>query len=173
MPQFLPTDYKIPSSSNFFKFAPGLNKFRILGSAVIGWEYWTEDRKPIRSKSMPSSTPGIKLEKDGNPSKVKHFWAFPVYNWEEKRIQIMQVSQISIMDGISALVENEDWGDPTTYNIAVTRAGEGLDTTYVVQPSPKTEMPPEVLRDFNALNLTSDSLLQSLLENKDPFAVAN
>lgn len=165
---FFPGDYEIPTSSNYLKFKNGLNKFRILDSAIIGWVYWTNENKPVRTARPPASTPDIKFDNKGEASKVKHFWAFPVYNWDEKRIQILEVTQSTVQEGIKALVDNTDWGDPWTYNIAVTRTGDKLDTTYVVQPSPKTEMPPEILAEYKRMNLD----LKGLYEGRDPFAAS-
>ena len=47
---FLPEDYKAPDSSNYLKFKDGENTIRVLSSAIIGYEYWTENNKPVRSR---------------------------------------------------------------------------------------------------------------------------
>lgn len=47
--EFLPTDYKVPEApSNYARFQDGINRFRILGSAITGFEYFTTDNKPVR-----------------------------------------------------------------------------------------------------------------------------
>jgi hypothetical protein len=45
-----------PSPSNC-KFRQGPNKFRILSAPIIGYEYWTEDRKPVRSRELWRTIP--------------------------------------------------------------------------------------------------------------------
>ena len=54
MSDFLPSDYKIPTTSKYMKFKQGENRFRILTSPIIGWEYWVnteKGRKPVRKRS--------------------------------------------------------------------------------------------------------------------------
>lgn len=168
---FLPTDYSIPSNSLYFTLKNGANKFRILGSAVVGWEYWTKESVPVRTKTPPKATPAdIRMDKDKKtglekPSRIKHFWIFPVWNFEEGRVQIFEVTQSTIQEGIKALVDNDEWGDPKSYNIVVTRSGEGFDTTYVVQPSPKSALTPEMTKELEASNLN----LENIFEGKDMF----
>ena len=81
---FLPPDYKAPTSSNYMKLEEGENQFRVLSSAIVGWEWWViENQKPTpkRAKEMPQTLPqNIKVGEDGQPQKPKHFWAFVVYN---------------------------------------------------------------------------------------------
>ena len=50
MTNFLPDNYKIPTTSNYMKFAEGKNTFRVLSSAITGWEYFTTENKPVRQK---------------------------------------------------------------------------------------------------------------------------
>jgi hypothetical protein len=82
MNDFFPTeDYKIPSTSNYMKFLEGENAFRVLSSAVVGYEYFNNESKPIRSKTPFDETPED-IKKD---SRINHFWAFAVWNYEDKR----------------------------------------------------------------------------------------
>ena len=43
---------KVPqnSSDDFMKLEDGENHFRVLSEPVIGYEYWTEEPKPVRTK---------------------------------------------------------------------------------------------------------------------------
>lgn len=144
---FLPEGYEPPKQvSGYMNLEQGANKFLILDSAVIGWEYWSIDGKPVRVKEEPKEAPlDIRVDKDGKPESIKHFWAFPVWNFEDKRIQVLELTQVSIMREITALVKNDDWGSPIkTYAITVTREGEKLGTKYTTTPSPAKPMPEEV-----------------------------
>ena len=49
---FLPDGYEVPKSSGggYMKFKQGANKFRILSSPVLGWEYWTESKEASTGK---------------------------------------------------------------------------------------------------------------------------
>jgi hypothetical protein len=126
MSNFLPEGYdKIPSTGRYMKLQEGKNAFRVLGSAITGWVYWNTAWKPVRLKERPAGRPmDIRTEDDGKES-IKHFWAFPVWNYAEKMVQILEASQQTIQNGIKSLVDDENWGDPKAYDIAITRSGSG------------------------------------------------
>lgn len=163
MSNFLPSDYKIQDTSgNYMRFQPGLNQIRILGSAVVGWEYFNQDNKPVRSREPFEEYPSD-IKRDG---KVKQFWAFPVWNYQQKRVQVLELTQKTIMVGVKSLVDNPKWGDPTMYDIAITKVGDGMDTEYSVQGEPpigKAEASILALYRAKPINL------EALFDGKDPF----
>lgn len=142
------------------KFTDGENTFRVLTPAIIGFEYWTVDKKPIRSESYPEAPTNIRKDSD-----IKHFWAFVVWNYEEKRVQILEITQKTIMDAVRALIMNAKWGDPTGYDISVTRAGTGLDTEYQIVPNPHSTLTDEITDAFKAKKIN----LRALYVSGDPF----
>src|SRR6266568_8756190 len=126
MNDFLPTGYEVPKSpSNYMRFEDGENTFRVLSSAIVGFEYWNTDKKPVRFKEAPEDMPANIQVKNGVATKIKPFWAFVVWNYEDKMIQILEITQKTIMVAIKSLVENKKWGSPKGYDITVTRTGEG------------------------------------------------
>lgn len=168
MTNFLPDNYSIPKQpSRYLKFEEGLNSIRILGSAIIGFEYWNTDNKPVRSKTNWEDMPkNIKPNKDGSLS-IKHFWAFPVWNYNEKRVQILEVTQGTIQKALKALVNNPKWGDPTSYDIAITRIEEAI-TSYNVQGEPPISEPSDEIKEaYSKVKINLDALY----EGQDPFAV--
>lgn len=163
---FLPDGYEIPDAgSGYFKLKQGENRFRVVGSAITGWEYWvTEDgkRKPIRKR----------VNEDINVEEIedapKHFWAFPAYNYELKKVQILELTQKSIQKAIKALTRSGDWGDPKGYDIVILREGEGLETEYQVQPKPPKKLDGEVA---SVVKKSVESInLEALYDGDDPFA---
>jgi len=160
---FLPDNYEIPDATNgYMKFRQGDNPFRVLSSAIVGSESWIEEgdkRKPLRWKMGTD----MSVEKIGTDP--KHFWAFVVWNFNEKKVQILEITQKGIMRAIQALVKNPKWGDPKAYNIVVTRAGEGMETEYTVQPEPKEELDEGILKFYEDLNIN----LEALFAGEDPF----
>jgi hypothetical protein len=95
----------------------------------MGWVCWNTANKPVRSKKRRDEMPhDIRIDSDGKPSKVKHFWAFVVWNYNQKMIQVLEVTQVQIMNAIKALVDSKHWGDAKNYDIAVSRSGTGFDT---------------------------------------------
>ena len=162
---FIPQDYKIPSESRYFKFQSGENDFRVMSSAIVGFEYWTEDKKPVRLREMWKKKPtDIKVEANGS-YRTKPFWAFVVWNYEVNAIQIMQITQTTIMRAIKALVDNKKWGDPKDYDLTITRTGEGLKTEYSIVPSPKNEVQAEIAEEFKNKPVN----LEALFLGEDPF----
>lgn len=165
---FLPKDYKAPvSGGGFMKLQDGDNVFRVLSSAITGFEYWNTESKPVRSHGAVEGTPAdIKLDKEGNPTKVKHFWAFVVWNYATKSVEILQLNQSSIQSAIGNLVSDVDWGDPKGYDIKVTRSGTGMETEYAVSPKPHKEVSEEVTKAFADKKINLDALYTGA----NPFA---
>lgn len=160
---FFPLGYETPvMPSNYMRFQEGLNRFRILGSAIVGYEYFNSNNKPVRSKE-----PFIQIPADiKEGGRIKHFWAFPVWNYQTETIQILEITQKTIMKDIKGLVDNPKWGLPMQYDIAITRTGEGLETEYSTQGEPPIEEPnDEIMEKF--MEKTID--LEKLYSNEDPF----
>lgn len=163
MSNFLPDNYKLQDTNgNYMKFQPGLNQIRILGSAVVGWEYFNTDNKPVRSREAFEEYP-MDIKKDG---KIKQFWAFPVFNYQQKKVQVLELTQKTIMLAIKSLVDNPKWGDPQMYDIAITKVGEGMDTEYSVQGEPPIGKPEPSVQ---ALAKAKPINLEALFDGKDPF----
>jgi hypothetical protein len=160
MNTFLPTGYEAPiDEGNYFKFKKGKNHFRVMGSAVVGWEYWTKENKPIRSKTPYESVPADAKLNDGRFD-PKFFWAFPVYNYAAKKVQILEVTQKTVREAMEGLVSDEAWGDPAGYDIVINATGDGMDREYSVMPKPHTAKPEAVMPSIN---------LEALFTGADPF----
>jgi|SRR3990167_5125018 len=159
---FLPEDYKKPETSDYMKLKEGENVFRVLSSAIVGYKYWTNEDKPVRSKERILSKPDdIKTEKDGS-FRIQHFWAFLVWNYSAERVQVLEVPQSTIRDGMQTLIDNKKWGDPKDYDISITRSGEGLETSYAVIPNPHSELE---IDESNQIKVNSANL-EALYEGK-------
>jgi len=160
---FLPEGYEVPTSSTgYMKLSQGENKFRILSSAMLGVEIWTTDNKPVRFR--PDEKFPMKPEYRDSP---KHFWAFIVWNYKEERLQILELTQKTIMNAINSLTRNQKWGSPFDYDLVVSREGEGLETTYTVAPDPKEALDAEIKEQYES---TKDSInIEALYDGEDPF----
>lgn len=171
MSNFLPNDYEVPSTSGqYMKFIQGENKFRILASPIVGNEYWIIEkggkRKPIRVRMGSPITTGDLEDSDGDS--IKHFWAMPVYNYKEKRIQVLELTQKGLQKQIKALSSDGDWGSPTGYDLVITRFGESLETTYILQPKPAKAMDPEITSLWKDVESKGFNL-DALFDGNDPF----
>jgi stage V sporulation protein SpoVS len=164
MNEFLPDTYEVPQKSgNYMKLRDGENRFRILTSPILGYEWWEQDgdnRKPVRVRMDE------KIVMTAESEKAKHFWAMAVYNYNEEAIQILEITQATIQKAIKALAKDKDWGTPLGYDLVVTRSGKELNTEYTVQPKPAKELDKTVADKFKATNIR----LEALYEGEDPFA---
>lgn len=158
--QFLPTDYKSPTSNNYTKLQEGENRIRILSKPIIGYEDW-KDKKPYRFKEKP-----LKSFEEAKP--VKHFWAMIVWNYQEKEIQIMQITQATIKDTIHSLCLDKEWGAPYGYDIKITKKGIGKETSYLVMGLPHKPIADQIKEAFYGKRCN----LEALFYNVDPFAPA-
>ena len=73
MSGLLEPTYDVPSTgeSSFMKFAKGENRFRILDTPIMGYQYWQDDKVPVRIKTAAEAPSG---------EKPKHFWQVPVWD---------------------------------------------------------------------------------------------
>jgi hypothetical protein len=176
MTGFIEDDYKVPTTSGYFRFQEGENRIRILGSfidktAIRGMEYWTTDDKGVRKPNRvhegdPIPVHEIELNpKTGKPEMPKYFWAFPVWSFRDSRIQIMELTQKTVINAIKSLAENNAWGDPENYTISIVKGTDNGKVTYSVLPEPKSEMPHEA---GEAL-FTTPVRIEALFSGLDPF----
>jgi hypothetical protein len=163
---FLPSEAKEPKTKNNYTMPldEGRHKLRVLSSAIVGYEGWdtSGDKKvPVRY-AMGEEPP---FGPDGKSP--KYFWAFVVWNYEQERVQIMAVTQKTIRTQLQALVDDEAWGDPKEYDIALTRKGTKLDDTeYTLMPNPKTELEGEIGKAYKDTPVD----LEAWMKGEDPFA---
>ncbi len=163
MIDFLPDNYEVPSKNDgYMKFVNGDNRFRILSKPIIGWEWWIdtdEGRRPqrIRMSENPPVSAG---------DKIKHFWAFVVWNYDAGKFQILEVTQKGIQKSIKGYAKDEDWGSPDQYDIVVTRSGDGLETEYEVKAKPAKLLDPEIQEKYEELSIN----LEALYDGADPFS---
>ena len=170
---FLPTNYEAPttsSASRYTRFKIGSTRLRIIGDSekgtvVFGWEGWMEDEegKPSPRRFPMRDKPSNGVFRD----KIKHFWAFLAWNYDESCLQICHITQRSVQDSIKELIKDDDWGDLKDYDVVIDRRGESLDTTYNVIPKPKADL------DEQAIEVIREELpkirLDALFTNEDPF----
>lgn len=171
---FFPSDYEhVPASaSNGQYLNPSkLEKdketlLRVVTKPIIGYSYWNSKNKPVRTKEHPGNPSDIQI-RDGKPDSVKIFWAMIVYNYTEQKIQILELTQKSIMDAIHAYVADEDYGSPLQYDLKLKKTGDGIETRYELMAKPPKDASEEVL---TACMEVKDKInLDALYDGTDPF----
>ena len=156
---------------------PAFTFFEIWGESVTN----SEEVKPFRFSKKPSETEVLTLLGGGyrvrevNPewAKVpgqletpKRVYAFTVWNFETKQVEVMSVKQKSILDGLKSLSTTEEYADMLAWDLQITRASQ---TQYAVTPLPRkkaTESQVETaLSDAEADGFD----ITRMLDNGDPF----
>lgn len=166
MSRFLDENYEVPElPSNYMKLEDGENKIRIMDKPVMGYEYWKtnkdKSRTPVRVR-MGEPIPADEIEENET---IKHFWAMPVYNYKDERIQLLEITQKSILKAIRILERSKDWGNPLEYDLLIVKEGQKLETKYTVQPVPPKKLDPAIIQLYKDMEIN----LEELFEGKDPF----
>lgn len=156
---FLPENYETPQGAGaYMKLQQGENKFRILSKPIIGWLDWkdkTPHRFPFRNKP----------EKPMGEQAIRHFWSMLVFDYADKSVKILELTQSTIQKSIEHLAKDEDWGNPGDYDIKITKSGQDKSTEYKVNPSPKKPLSD----DIKAAAKAKPANLDALFTNGDPF----
>jgi len=163
---FIPKDYKLPvADGGYMRLVKGENRIRILSDSIQGFEWWidtSDGRKPKRVRP-DENIPVGELPADEKP---KHFWAFVVWNYGKESVQILEITQKSIMKAIMTLYKNKDWGEPQGYDLTIIREGDGLETKYTATPSPKKKLVKDIVGAYAKTKIN----LEALYDGEDPFA---
>lgn len=157
-----PDGYRPESSSDgaYLKIKEGDTKIRILSAPLIGYVGWTNEKKPIRAKTIDE------LDKTNLKDMPREFHAFVIWNYNNNRLEVAEFTQMSIKNDIFNLATSEDWGDCRHYDIVIKRKGTSFsDTEYSVIPSPKTELTPDILEEAK----NSKIKLEKLFTGDNPF----
>lgn len=175
MDDFLPEGYEVPAAQSPYlnKFPKGQTRIRPMGSVTLGYEAWKtekgddgKDKNKVYRFDMKSKPKNVKEFKDG---KCTHFWAFPVYNYDLKQVQIAIISQKSIQEEIHGLVMDPSWGSPVGpdgYDLVITRKGETKnDTEYSLRPAPKEKLSEDIM------NLYVENMpdMRKFMQGENPF----
>lgn len=165
---FLPTGYELPKpDSQFFTLQDGDNRLRILSPAVVGWEAWF-DGVPKRAEGQenPFDPELVDFDEKYQKPNMSHFWAFIIWNADEKKIQLWQVTQRSILTGLWTLIQQEEWGDPRGYGIIVTKTVNKKKTEYKVNGVPHKPLSEEIKKALAASNVRLEKLFEEAVEEE-------
>ena len=155
------------SGGNYMKLQAGANQFRIVGSGddggviqgMLGWANNDDgSRRPFRWRK--DDVPPRNFEE-----KPKPFTAMLVWNYNESRIQILELTQTRLQNELFALAKDEEWGDPRKYDISIIKSGEKLETTYALTPKPHKKRADEINEAVKNLKVN----LAALYSGGDPF----
>jgi hypothetical protein len=68
---------------------------------------------------------------------IKFCIAVPVFNFEAGAVQILSISQKSILRELDAISQEEDYTNLTEWDFTLSKKGAGLTTEYKLRPAPR------------------------------------
>ncbi len=110
----------------------------------------------IRIQSQPYIYRDEFKQPDGTV-KASNRYAWLIYNHDEGKAQVLKQSA-TFFSTLAAIAKDIDFGDPTGYDLKVTRTGTGTETKYQIVPAPKTiELTTDMLGAVAGLDIVTDS----------------
>ena len=85
-----------------------------------------------------------------------------VWNCAAKAVQVLEITQASIIGPIEELLVNSDWGDPREYDLTINKKGEGLETEYSARHHRRSQC-------RKKLSQATQINLEALYRSEDPF----
>jgi hypothetical protein len=103
---------------------------------------------------------------------VKFAIAVPVYNYESGKVQVLQITQKSILKELDSISQMEDYEDLLSWDFSISKKGSGLTTEYTVRPVPRKKGSQEHI-DAAWLESKAEGFdLTRLLTGGNPFKAA-
>lgn len=144
----------------------GEKRLRFMGRGITGFGSWTIDKKPIRWESKPSELPSNLAPDFTGKISVKRFIAGVVYDYEDGDFKILEITQRRLMDQLFKFIKDSDYGDPSGYDIKISKSGEGKDTEYSLVAAPPKSVTKEIATAYEDLTCN----LNALFDGEDPWA---
>ena len=128
----------------------GSVRFAILAEEPLyffeAWGTSPEGTKPFRFDHEPTPEQ-IQLEMGdyepregrGGPGTVdiKEAIAFPIYNFDSGSVQVLSLTQKSVVRELDQLSQMEDYQDVLSWDFSLSKKGQGLTTEYTLRPVPR------------------------------------
>lgn len=103
---------------------------------------------------------------------VKFAIAVPVYSYETGKVQVLQITQKSILKEIDSISQMEDYSDLLNWDFVISKKGSGLLTEYTVRPVPRKKGSQEHV-DAAWLEAKAEGFdLTRLIDGSNPFKPA-
>lgn len=68
---------------------------------------------------------------------VKFAIAVPIFNFDSGKVQVLQITQKSILKELDQISQMEDYEDLVAWDFSISKKGSGLLTEYTVRPVPR------------------------------------
>jgi hypothetical protein len=178
---FFEQGHEIPDKRNqFMKFVQGKNRIRFIGNPVSGFVFFgktkrddgSETVKPYRRRESEGEfsleemiNRDVRMKPDGEIEGQKYFVMGLVYNHQKEKLQVLEITQKSILKALKSYVESEEYGHPSGYDLTIEKKGDGLNTEYTVIVSPPKPLSDEIVEAVG--NTSCD--LQKIFDGEYPL----
>jgi hypothetical protein len=122
----------------------------LVAQPLEGYEAWGANAegqsKPFRFDFEPTPEDVVKELGDYEPREgrggpgtmdVKFFIAAPVYNFDSGSVQVMSLTQKSIIKELDQISQMDDYDDLLAWDFNLSKKGSGLLTEYTLRPVPR------------------------------------
>ena len=146
------------------------------------YELWAEGpdgkAKPFRFDQDPSPDDIAlalgdftrRLNREGTGVEpIKFCLALPVYNFETSRVEILQLSQKSLIRELDGISQMPDYEDILAIDFLLGKEGAGLNTEYKLTPVPRKKGADKAITEAWEETRSAGFDLSRLLSGADPF----
>lgn len=143
---------------------------RVLSQALrynLGWS----GKKPVRVAEGHPVPTNVKWDTNtytNEEQRPAFACALAVWSYDKSRVQVWEITQVSIYRQLKALAGNPRWGRLTEYDIEIAKQKNGDKIEYVVTPIPPAPLDEASMREWKMVNAAWAGL-DALLKNGDPF----
>jgi hypothetical protein len=103
---------------------------------------------------------------------VKFAIAVPIYSYDSGKVQVLQITQKSILKEIDQISQMEDYENLLEWDLTISKKGSGLLTEYTVRPVPRKKGSQEHI-DAAWLEAKSEGFdISRLIQGGNPFKAA-
>jgi hypothetical protein len=103
------------------------------------------------------------------PEPVKFALALPVYVFEDAQVQVLNLTQKSLIRELDAVSQMEDYSDITAIDFLLGKEGSGLNTEYKLTPVPRKKAADKEISAAWSDAKAAGFDLSRLLTGGDPF----
>ena len=136
------------NGGKFVKFWDTPVKLRVLTWITVARSDW--DKSGEKAKEYLTSERKEPLNPWDDKNQPRQVRLIGVYNHTDKKVQLWNISQVSIMKELKRLSKDEDFGDPREYDIKITKVVAATKTEYKVDWLSKGALNTEAQEIVNA-----------------------
>jgi hypothetical protein len=103
---------------------------------------------------------------------VKFAIAVPVFNYEAGTVQVMSLTQKSILRELDAISQEEDYSDLMAWDFTLSKKGTLLNTEYKLRPAPRKKGSQDTIDTAWEKSKSNGFSLERLLTGGNPFKAA-